>query len=263
MSSSSYNSKQTVVSVPQQKKHHQKQQEPEPTSLGEKNKRTSKEEGKITNTNTQIAVDLNTSEIAGGNSTATNKNTADIYESISSSNNILEATTNKKTDQTSTKTKATKSRDVTNDEEQVANVPETYNNNISGQEIVYMQNEDTVQKQPTINPTAKPVKANVKMHKRIVKKIYTVAPIDSMTDNREISECLSCECSTSTTPHHHRTQQTKKRLRINLKETKIVGESFIPSAAQIDKTAINKSSCKNNIQRVNARKGKFRLNIVS
>lgn len=259
MSSSSYNSKQTVVSVPQQKKHHQKQQDPEPTSLGEKNtrQRTSKEEGKTTNTNTQIAVDLNTSEIAGGNSTATNKNTADIYESISSSNNVLEATKKPTSDQTSTK--ATKS-DVTNDEEQVANVPETYNNNISGQEIVYMHNEDNVQKQPTTNLTTKPVKANVKMHKRIVKKIYTVAPIDSMTDNREISECLSCECSTSTTPHHHRTQQTKKRLRINLKETKIVGESFIP-AAQIDKTAINKSSCKN-IQRVNARKGKFRLNIV-
>lgn len=237
----------------------------------------------------QPSDDLDTSE------TVTNKNAADIYESISSSNNILDKAkqqdkskngqNQKQANKKEMTTSKTSSSTGVDDAEQEANIPETYNNNISGQEIIYVatHNNDDFSHTPTVTTTvtaanglnncpptetttlattttistsiptnstrlqpttrtasasssmatSTAVKTNLKMHKRIVKKIYTMSPIPNNENNNNntntISECLSC-CSTSTQHHgQHRTTTNsgtaaaaaavKKRLRINLRDT--------------------------------------------
>lgn len=122
MSSSSYNCKQTFMSLRKQA-----------IDLGlidmESNKTSTQPVSQPQN-----VVDLDMS--------AGNKNTADIYESISSSNNVLDATSKKRDANEVESAKKKESVSLGGEEEQVANVPETYNNNISGQEILYVTHNE-------------------------------------------------------------------------------------------------------------------------
>lgn len=243
MSSSSYNSKQTIVTNRKQKKMD--------TSQSIKTNIDTQTVSTIVSHTAPVQKqdDLDTSE------TVTNKNAADIYESISSSNNVLEAKKEALEKKVALIKKESDYCNGDNDpvhgdgDEQVANVPETYNNNISGQEIIYESQNKVLVPNDT---TPVPIKSNLKMHKRIVKKIYTVTtPMPG--DKEPISECLSC-CSTSTQQHRvassgNNNTAIKKRLRINLKETKILGEELIALADETttkSKTSLSSATPKTN-----------------